>query len=61
LLVFLATEATRPHHREALAGMFWVDRLAAAARNNLRQALYRLREADTIRLLRAGPFTRIAP
>ncbi len=45
LLVFLANEATRPHRREALAGMFWADRPAAAARNNLRQALYRLREA----------------
>ena len=45
LLVFLAIEAARPHRREALATMFWADRPAAAARNNLRQALYRLREA----------------
>ncbi|MCJ7557145.1 MAG: AAA family ATPase, partial [Gammaproteobacteria bacterium] len=45
LLVFLAVEAYHPHRREALAGMFWADRPTAAARNNLRQALYRLRES----------------
>jgi len=45
LLVFLAVEARRPHRREALAGMFWGDRPDSAARNNLRQALYCLREA----------------
>ena len=45
LLVFLAVEARRPHRREALAGMLWPDMPDAAARSNLRQALYRLREA----------------
>ncbi len=44
LLVFLAVEAHRPHRREALAGMFWGERPDSASRNNLRQALYCLRE-----------------
>lgn len=45
LLVFLAVEASHPHRRDALAGMFWPDRPAASAHNNLRQTLYRLRNA----------------
>jgi len=45
LLVFLAVEAERPHRRDALAGMFWGERPDSAAYNNLRQALYGLREA----------------
>jgi DNA-binding SARP family transcriptional activator len=44
LLVFLAVEADHSLRREALATMFWAGRPAAAARNNLRQALYRLRQ-----------------
>jgi DNA-binding SARP family transcriptional activator len=45
LLVILAVEAARPHRRETLACMFWPERPAVVARNNLRQALYRLRNA----------------
>jgi len=44
LLVYLAVEAARPHRRDALAGMFWAERPDPAARNNLRQALYNLRQ-----------------
>jgi DNA-binding SARP family transcriptional activator len=43
LLAFLAVEADRPHRREALIDLLWPDRPPAAARNNLRQALYQLR------------------
>jgi DNA-binding SARP family transcriptional activator len=43
LLAFLAVEANRPHRREALIDLLWPDRPSAAARNNLRQALYQLR------------------
>jgi len=44
LLVYLAVGSHQPFRREALAGIFWADHSAAEARNNLRQALYRLRE-----------------
>jgi DNA-binding SARP family transcriptional activator len=44
LLAFLAVEADRPHRREALADLLWPERPPAAARNNLRQALYQLRQ-----------------
>lgn len=44
LLAFLMVEADRPHNRETLAALLWSDWPAAAARNNLRQTLYRLRQ-----------------
>jgi len=44
MLAYLAVEAGRPHRRDALAGMFWGDRSDSSARNNLRQALYNLRQ-----------------
>ncbi|MBP8056634.1 MAG: tetratricopeptide repeat protein [Chloroflexi bacterium] len=45
LLAYLATEADRPHRREALAGLFWPDMPDEQARNNLRLSLHRLRQA----------------
>ncbi len=33
------------HRRERLAGMFWPDSLESSARNNLRQALWRIRKS----------------
>ncbi len=44
LLAFLALEHQRPHSREALAAQFWPDDSAAAAQNNLRVTLSRLRD-----------------
>ena len=44
LLAFLMVESDRPHRREALAALFWSDSPESAARNNLRQTLYRLRQ-----------------
>jgi DNA-binding SARP family transcriptional activator len=43
LLAYLAVESTRPHSREALAGMLWPDRPASAALANLRHTLASLR------------------
>jgi predicted ATPase/DNA-binding SARP family transcriptional activator len=45
LLAYLATEAERPHRREALLGLLWPDLPQVAARNNLRQVLATLRDA----------------
>jgi DNA-binding SARP family transcriptional activator len=45
LLAYLAVEADRPHRREGLAALFWPERPAAQSRNNLRQTLFRLRQA----------------
>jgi DNA-binding SARP family transcriptional activator len=45
LLAYLATEADRPHRREALAGLFWPDMPDEQARSNLRLTLHRLRQA----------------
>ena len=45
LLAVLAVEANRPHRREALLDLLWPDRPPAAARNNLRQALYQLQDS----------------
>lgn len=44
LLAFLMVESDRPHRREALAALFWSESPESAARNNLRQTLYRLRQ-----------------
>lgn len=45
LLAYLAVEADRAHHRDALVGLLWPDQPDQAARTNLRQALAKLREA----------------
>lgn len=45
LLAYLAVESGRPHRREALAAMLWPDCSDSAARNSLRQTLFRLRQA----------------
>jgi DNA-binding SARP family transcriptional activator len=44
LLVYLAVESDRPHHRDALAGLLWPEQPDQVARNNLRQALANLRQ-----------------
>ena len=44
LLVYLLVEADRPHRREALAALLWPDQTDMVARQNLRQALYNLRQ-----------------
>jgi predicted ATPase/DNA-binding SARP family transcriptional activator len=45
LLVYLAVEAHRSHHRETLIGLLWPDCPEETARHNLRQALFNLRLA----------------
>jgi DNA-binding SARP family transcriptional activator len=45
LLVYLAVEADSPHRRESLIGLLWPDYPEQAARHNLRQALFNLRQA----------------
>ena len=45
LLVYLAVEADRPHRRESLVGLLWPEYDEQAARHNLRQALFALRQA----------------
>src|SRR5437016_611946 len=44
LLAYLALEPARAHTREALAALFWPDEPDQAAKQNLRQALYQLRQ-----------------
>jgi predicted ATPase/DNA-binding SARP family transcriptional activator len=44
LLVYLAVEAGRPHHREMLAELLWPERPEGSALNNLRGALSNLRK-----------------
>jgi DNA-binding SARP family transcriptional activator len=45
LLAYLAVEAGKPHHREALAGLLWPDCPDRTARANLRFAVCSLRRA----------------
>jgi predicted ATPase/DNA-binding SARP family transcriptional activator len=45
LLVYLASEADRPHRRQELAGLLWPDLPESIAFTNLRQALAKLRQA----------------
>ena len=45
LLVYLAVEADRPHRRESLVGLLWPECPEQAARHNLRQCLFNLRQA----------------
>lgn len=44
LLIYLALTREQTHAREALAALFWPDEPEAAARQNLRLSLYRLRQ-----------------
>jgi DNA-binding SARP family transcriptional activator len=44
LLAYLSIEASRPHPREALAGLFWPEVPDDTAHNNLRVTLHRLRQ-----------------
>src|SRR4051812_36099231 len=44
LLAYLALEAGQPHTRESLAALFWPDEPEAVARQNVRQAIYQLRQ-----------------
>lgn len=45
LLAYLAVEADRPHRRDSLADLLWPESPPAAAADNLRSALARLRRA----------------
>jgi len=45
LLAYLATEAQRPHRRDALAGLLWSEQPQKKARQSLRQALSHVRQA----------------
>src|SRR5215471_3277979 len=45
LLAVLAVERDQPHRRERLAQLLWPEQPDATARDNLRVALYRLRQA----------------
>jgi DNA-binding SARP family transcriptional activator/predicted ATPase len=45
LLVYLALERARPHRREALMDLLWPDMPLESAQVNLRQTIYRLRQA----------------
>ncbi|MEZ4656185.1 MAG: BTAD domain-containing putative transcriptional regulator [Caldilineaceae bacterium] len=44
LFAYLVLEAAHPQPRERLAALFWPDEPEAVARQNLRQALYQLRQ-----------------
>jgi DNA-binding SARP family transcriptional activator len=45
LLAYLATESGQPHRREALADLLWPDADQNRASQNLRRAIYNLRQA----------------
>src|SRR5262245_48317115 len=45
LLAYLAVEAEHPQRRETLVGLLWPESAEAAARRNLSQALFNLRQA----------------
>jgi predicted ATPase/DNA-binding SARP family transcriptional activator len=45
LLAYLGIEAAQPHSREALAGLLWPELPDEAARRNLRNSLFKLRQA----------------
>jgi hypothetical protein len=44
LLVYLSVESSRAHTRDALAGLLWPDLPDDAARRNLRNSLFKLRQ-----------------
>src|SRR3954454_14757429 len=45
LLVYVSVESSRAHSRETLAGLLWPDLPDEAARRNLRNSLFKLRQA----------------
>jgi DNA-binding SARP family transcriptional activator len=45
LLIYLVCEAERAHQREALMDLLWPGMPPASAQTNMRQTLYRLRQA----------------
>src|SRR5947209_18678113 len=45
LLVYIVVEASRTHSRETLAGLLWPELPEDAARRNLRNSLFKLRQA----------------
>lgn len=45
LLIYLALERDHPHRREALMNLLWPDMSLESAQINLRQTIYRLRQA----------------
>ena len=45
LLSYLISESDRPHKREKLLTLIWPDASEKQARNNLRVALHRIRQA----------------
>ncbi len=60
LLAYLAVEADRPHRRDTLTGLFWPERPERQARQNLSQALLKLRQALGDRQARP-PYLLITP
>jgi DNA-binding SARP family transcriptional activator len=44
LLAYLAVEAHQPHRRESLVGLLWPNSSEHAARRNLSQSLFNLRQ-----------------
>ncbi|NJN95499.1 MAG: AAA family ATPase [Anaerolineales bacterium] len=60
LLAYLAVEADRPHRREMLAELLWPRRSERSARQNLSQALFKLRHLlDSLQT--APPFLLVTP
>ena len=45
LFAYLILNSGVQHRRERLAGMFWPESMESSARNNLRQALWRIRSS----------------
>ncbi len=45
LFAYLILNSGVQHRRERLAGMFWPESMEHSARNNLRQALWRIRSS----------------
>lgn len=45
LLAYLAVNEKRPYQRETLAALFWPEASASDGRNNLRQALFKLKQS----------------
>jgi DNA-binding SARP family transcriptional activator/Tfp pilus assembly protein PilF len=52
MLSYLALNWNQPHRREMLQALFWPDKPSRAAANNLRQALWHLRQAIPSGILR---------
>ncbi len=61
LLAYLVIEGNRPHRRQNLGYLFWSDYPEAQALKNLRQTLYRLRQAFAASLSEGESLLLIAP